>query len=198
MKFTLHPRSAQPWRPRPTRSVGPLVFGGACFVAALALCGLSLYLAYDAEAQRRRFDAAMQAMDRGRVTDQEIREASRLGEEIAIQQGRPAPGWTLVPVTYYSEEYRGRTQANGHPFDPDALTCAHRTLPLGTRVELRRGDRVVTVPVTDRGPYDRHPAGHPLAGRFRKEVDLSAAAFRVLSPDMTGGEGLLVHMRVLR
>jgi rare lipoprotein A len=30
---------------------------------------------------------------------------------------------------------------------------AHKTLPCGTRVTLRKGDRVVRVKVVDRGPY---------------------------------------------
>ena len=36
---------------------------------------------------------------------------------------------------------------------PGTLGVAHKTLPCGTRVTLRRGDRVIRVRVVDRGPY---------------------------------------------
>ncbi|MGV8082294.1 MAG: RlpA-like double-psi beta-barrel domain-containing protein [Coriobacteriia bacterium] len=51
----------------------------------------------------------------------------------------------------------------------DSLTCAHRTLPMGTRLAVTRGDRRVIVVVTDRGPY--------LPGRV---IDLSKRAAAVL------------------
>lgn len=182
---------SQPWQPRPKRKRRHVLVG-AVFVAGLALSAFSVYLAVDSEIQRRQFDAVMADLDRARVTEEEIRIARR-GEEIAFQLRRPEPAGITVPVTYYSEEYRGRTMANGQPFDPDAYTCAHRTIKLGTMVEFSRGGKTVLLPVTDRGPYDKHDDG-----RYRKEFDLSAAAFRVLSPDMSGGEGLLVRVRVVR
>lgn len=46
-----------------------------------------------------------------------------------------------------------RTTASGIPFAADGLVAAHRTLPLGTLLRLRRGDREVVVRVVDRGPY---------------------------------------------
>lgn len=42
----------------------------------------------------------------------------------------------------------------GERYDPSALTAAHRTLPLGTFVDVARPDgRHVVVRVNDRGPY---------------------------------------------
>jgi rare lipoprotein A len=45
--------------------------------------------------------------------------------------------------------------ANGQRFDPRAMTAAHRTLPLGTWVDVTRRDtgRTVRVRITDRGPF---------------------------------------------
>jgi rare lipoprotein A len=60
--------------------------------------------------------------------------------------------------------------ANGKPFDPDAHTVAHRTLPFGTRVRFQHGPNVVFATVTDRGPF--------IKGR---EFDLSKAAFAALA-----------------
>jgi rare lipoprotein A len=53
--------------------------------------------------------------------------------------------------------FAGGVTANGEIYDPSALTCAHRTLPFGTRVEvenLANGRRVI-LRVNDRGPFIR-------------------------------------------
>lgn len=49
----------------------------------------------------------------------------------------------------------GKQTASGEPFDPNALTAAHRTLPFGTRVRITRvdtGDSII-VRINDRGPF---------------------------------------------
>jgi rare lipoprotein A len=67
-------------------------------------------------------------------------------------------------ASYYAH---GQTTASGEPFDPDALTAAHRTLPMGTRVRVinKNNGRSVTVRINDRGPF--------VGGRC---LDLSRAA----------------------
>ena len=70
-------------------------------------------------------------------------------------------------ASWYGRHWRGRKTASGDFFDDRALTAAHRTLPLGTRVQvtnLKNGESVV-VRITDRGPH----VGHRL-------IDLSRAA----------------------
>jgi rare lipoprotein A len=48
-----------------------------------------------------------------------------------------------------------RTMANGQPMNPNALTTAHRTLPLGSRIIVTNpaNGKSVRVTVTDRGPF---------------------------------------------
>lgn len=49
----------------------------------------------------------------------------------------------------------GKLTATGAQFDQNAMTAAHKTLPLGTRVQvtnLENGRRVMVV-INDRGPY---------------------------------------------
>lgn len=65
--------------------------------------------------------------------------------------------------------------ANGRPFDRQAMTCAHRTWPLGSRVRVSSAGRSVVVTVTDRGPF--------VPGRI---LDLSEASFLRLA----AGSGL--------
>jgi rare lipoprotein A len=64
----------------------------------------------------------------------------------AIQHGK---------ISWYGRAFAGRRTASGEPFDPHALTMAHRSLPLGTIVLVINDDngRSVTLRVNDRGPY---------------------------------------------
>ena len=72
-------------------------------------------------------------------------------------------------ISMYGNEFAGKKTASGEPFDPMALTMAHRTLPFGTRVRVTNleNQRSVEVVVNDRGPF--------VAGRI---ADLSEAAAR--------------------
>ena len=58
-------------------------------------------------------------------------------------------------ATWYGEQFAGKKTANGERFDPNKMTAAHRKLPFGTWVEVRRVDtgRVVRVRINDRGPW---------------------------------------------
>lgn len=74
-------------------------------------------------------------------------------------------------VSWYGRRFASRKTASGEPFDPEALTMAHRALPFGTvvRVTNLRNRRSVVVRVNDRGPH----AGGRIA-------DVSLAAARAL------------------
>ena len=67
-------------------------------------------------------------------------------------------------VSWYGPGLYGNKLSCGGRLTPGTLGVAHKTLPCGTRVTLRHGNRVVRVPVVDRGPY--------VGGR---EFDLTAA-----------------------
>ena len=74
-------------------------------------------------------------------------------------------------ASYYSKRLSGAKTASGARLDNEALVCAHRTMPFGTKllvVNPANGNKVV-VEVVDRGPYVR--------GRI---VDLSYHAAREL------------------
>lgn len=57
-------------------------------------------------------------------------------------------------ASWYGGRFQGHTTANGERFDMNALTCAHRSLPLGTwlRVTNLGNHRTTFVRVNDRGP----------------------------------------------
>jgi rare lipoprotein A len=58
-------------------------------------------------------------------------------------------------ATWYGGRLHGGPTASGERFDENAMTCAHRTLPMNTIVEVENLDngRRVTLRVNDRGPY---------------------------------------------
>ena len=81
--------------------------------------------------------------------------------------GRSALAWSERGMaSWYGRDHGGRRTSSGDRFNPMELTCAHPTLPLGTRVLVtsETTGRSVVVTVNDRGPF---------GGRI---VDLSRAA----------------------
>ena len=58
-------------------------------------------------------------------------------------------------ASYYGRELAGNRTASGERFNPGALTAAHRTLPLGTKLRVTNvaNGRSVIVRVNDRGPF---------------------------------------------
>jgi rare lipoprotein A len=75
-------------------------------------------------------------------------------------------------ATWYGQYFAGKKTANGERFDPRAMTAAHRTLPFGTWVEVRRisTGATVRVRVNDRGPW----------GHAKRVIDLSQGAAEMI------------------
>jgi len=57
-------------------------------------------------------------------------------------------------ASWYGGRFQGKKTANGERFDMNALTCAHRELPLGSWVRVTNlgNKRTVFLRVNDRGP----------------------------------------------
>jgi rare lipoprotein A len=57
----------------------------------------------------------------------------------------------------YGQEFHGRRTSSGETFDMNAMTAAHKTLPLGVyvRVQLKRNGNEIVVRINDRGPFVR-------------------------------------------
>jgi hypothetical protein len=80
-------------------------------------------------------------------------------------------------ATWYGNEFADWGTASGEPFDPNAFTAAHKTLPFGTELEvinMANGEKV-TVKINDRGPYAEG-----------MDLDLSRAAFEEIASLGTG------------
>jgi rare lipoprotein A (peptidoglycan hydrolase) len=100
------------------------------------------------------------------------------GPGVTTGAGVPAPVPAPLPVyqtglaTWYGQSFAGKKTSNGERFDPRAMTAAHRKLPFGTWVEVRRTETgaAVRVRINDRGPW-----GDP-----RRVIDLSQGAAKLL------------------
>jgi rare lipoprotein A len=55
----------------------------------------------------------------------------------------------------YGRDFHGRRTSSGETFDMNAMTAAHKTLPMGVnvRVQHKRSGREVVVRINDRGPF---------------------------------------------
>ena len=80
-------------------------------------------------------------------------------------------------ASYYGRGFDGKQTASGEIFDQDDYTCAHKTLPFGTKLKVVRKDNgeSVEVRVNDRGPY--------VGDRI---LDLSVAAGKKIGLDKVG------------
>ena len=74
-------------------------------------------------------------------------------------------------ASWYGTVYHNRKAANGEIFDMNALTAAHRTLPLNSivRVTNSKTGSVAILRITDRGPFVTD-----------RVIDLSMGAAKVL------------------
>jgi len=83
----------------------------------------------------------------------------------AFYETYPESGYAIA--SWYGPDFHGRPTSSGEIFDMNAMTCAHRDYPFGTRLKVTNvsNNKAVNCLVNDRGPF--------VAGR---DLDLSYAA----------------------
>jgi rare lipoprotein A len=74
-------------------------------------------------------------------------------------------------ASWYGKKFHGRKTSNGEVYNMYAMTAAHKTLPLPTKVRVKnlRNGRSIVVRVNDRGPFVKN-----------RLIDLSYAAAKQL------------------
>lgn len=87
-------------------------------------------------------------------------------------------------ASWYGRQFHGRKTANGEIFNMNALTAAHKSLPLDCliRVTNKSNGKSVVVRVNDRGPFHGN-----------RVVDLSYGAAKVLGIVNTGTANVLIE-----
>jgi hypothetical protein len=96
---------------------------------------------------RWRTDAAGRFRLRATIDDDSSARAAQGSPELSMTVYKPAK------ATWYGPGFYGRTTACGLKMTRTLVGVAHRKLPCGTKVAVMYKNRVLTVPVVDRGPY---------------------------------------------
>jgi rare lipoprotein A len=150
-----------------------------------------------------------------------VHTAKRIGQQDKKQQGRYKIGspyqikgkWYYPAVDYsynktgiaswYGPGFDGKMTANGETYDQNALTAAHKTLPMPSIVQVTNleNGRSIKVTINDRGPYafsriiDMSRRGAQLLGFHRKgtakvHVEILADESRMLARSLGNGATL--------
>ncbi|BBU32885.1 RlpA-like lipoprotein (plasmid) [Burkholderia sp. THE68] len=168
---------------------GFIAHWGAAGIAAIAASGACATLtgcAGHSPAPSKEADAPAILTEGARVADSmqghesNSLDAEPLDYHSARANVAPQIGW----ASYYSGKFQGRRTASGERYDMRALTAAHRTLPIGTRVRVSNlaRTRSVIVRINDRGPFAK--------GRV---IDLSFAAAVELGLQRAGSAQVILE-----
>lgn len=81
-----------------------------------------------------------------------LSQAVQSTRDVALQTGQAVEAGM---ASWYGRAFQGRRTASGERFDMNELTAAHKTLPLGTVVQVRNpiNGKTVDVKINDRGPF---------------------------------------------
>ncbi|GEM_PF-720642 len=104
--------------------------------------------------------------------------STQLSNTSALATGTKLRHWLQTgQASWYGLKFQGHKTATGEHFDMHSLTCAHRSLPLGSwiRVTNLRNRKSIFVRVNDRGPIANN-----------RIVDLSFAAAHAVGLDGIG------------
>jgi rare lipoprotein A len=88
-------------------------------------------------------------------------------------------------ASWYGKYFQGKKTTSGERFNRHEYTCAHKTLPFGTRLRVTNVDNGVTVVVrvTDRGPF-----------RHERIIDLAEVAARPLGLVQAGAATVVAEI----
>ena len=116
-------------------------------------------------------------------------------DDNAIVSGRLA-STQIGLASWYGPPYANHAGANGQIYDQNAMTAAHRTLPMGTLVQVTNlsTNQAVTVRITDRGPFvhgrvlDLSLAAAKASGLYRMGVgQVRIDVVEARAGDLSGG-----------
>ncbi|HVJ09748.1 MAG TPA: septal ring lytic transglycosylase RlpA family protein [Acidisarcina sp.] len=114
----------------------------------------------------------VKAAEKATTTNQQLQAGKQPEAATTPQTQKPHRRWFQIGrASWYGRFFQGQSTASGESFDMNGLTCAHRSLPLGSliRVTNLRNHKTVVVRVNDRGPIPND-----------RVIDLSYAAARSL------------------
>jgi rare lipoprotein A len=88
-------------------------------------------------------------------------------------------------ASWYGREHQGMRTSSGERFNRFKFTCAHKTLPFGTRLRVTniKNGKAVVVRVSDRGPF-----------RHQRIIDLAEVAARPLGIVSAGAASVIAQV----
>ena len=97
-------------------------------------------------------------------------------------------------ASYYSKHLAGHKTSSGEPYDPKAMTAAHRILPMGTRLKVvnPKNDKSVVVTVNDRGPVPKNRM-IDLSNAAAKELGMTKSGVTKVDTEVVGKKNLQTH-----
>ena len=139
---------------------------GATSLFALALAGLlpGPVQGEVALAQIQTAPAVMEAAAEPVADEEEAAPLKKLDEPKVLDQSAPVKTLENSTVlgegmaSFYGSELAGNRTASGERFNPNAMTAAHRTLPMGTKLKVtnKANGKSVIVRINDRGPFAKN------------------------------------------
>lgn len=101
---------------------------------------------------------------------------------------------TQGEASYYAGFHHGKKTASGERFNMHALTAAHRTLPLGSKIKVTNliNGKEVVVKVNDRGPYAKGRVLDVSLGAAKKLGMLKTGTAKISIQILTAGDNKYV------
>lgn len=115
-------------------------------------------------AEIKSLESQVETLTAQRDQAQQDWEQAQFDMVIVTRAPKPVSEWKTVEASWYGPGFYGGKTADGTPFTVNTWCVAHKTLKMGTMLEIEYNGQRVKVPVHDRGPF--------VAGR---ELDLSGA-----------------------
>ena len=102
------------------------------------------------------------------LKEEKKEEKPALPEQVEKRESR---GVQYGVASWYGKDFHGKPTSSGEIYDMHQLTCAHKTLPLGTTVMVTNMEngKSLELKVNDRGPFVKE-----------RVIDLSYAAAKIL------------------
>jgi rare lipoprotein A len=99
-------------------------------------------------------------------------------------------------ASYYHKKFHGRKTASGELFNNLEYTCAHRTLPFGTMLEVENpvSHKWIIVRVNDRGPFAKNRV-LDLSYQAAKEVGMVQKGIIFVKAKIIGKDGEVMLFR---
>ncbi len=100
--------------------------------------------------------------------------ATPLIQQPAFPMPATSPVIHVLRASYYAPKFNGKRTTSGERYNPNALTAASKTLPLGTVVKVvnPKNGRSVKVRINDRGPFVRG-RGLDLSHRAAQKIGIT-------------------------